>query len=363
MTTGYAILGAGIFATSAYLPALDGISGSELKAVYSRSKKTSETFVASPLVKSSPAVYHDEDGGQGGIDALLARSDISAVLVVLPIPLQPSIVLKALASGKHVISEKPIAKDVATARATIKEYEEKYKPKGLIWRVAENFEAEPAYRAARDWVQEGKIGDVTGFRLALYGHVTKDGKYYKTPWRTIPEYQGGFLLDGGVHQTAALRTIIPAITHVSSYATLKKDYLLPHDTITVIGRGSSNANTQFYGTLDMSFGFPTKSNPGNGLAILGSKGWIDVKFNAGVFSVVLRVVTKETEDGAYEESEETFEYKEEGVAVELKSFLGAVNGQDDGLGLGGPAGALRDVAFIQAALTSNGSEIELDTLE
>lgn len=182
--------------TPAYLPALDGISGPELKAVYSRSKKTSETFVTSPLVKSSPAVYHDEEGGQGGIDALLARSDITAVLLVLPIPLQPTIVLKALAAGKHVLSEKPIAKDVATARATIKEYEEKYKPKGLVWRVAENFEAEPSYRAVRGWVQEGKIGDVTGFRCALYGHVTKDGKYYKTPWRTIPEVSNSLIQQG-----------------------------------------------------------------------------------------------------------------------------------------------------------------------
>lgn len=139
--------------------------------------------------------------------------------------------------------------------------------------------------------------------------------------------------------------------------------MLPHDTITVIGRGASNANAQFYGTLDMSFGFPTKSSPGSGLAILGSKGWVDLKFNGGLYSVVLRVVTKETDEGEYEESEETFEYKEEGVAVELKSFFGAVNGQDDGLGLGEPAGALKDVAFIQAALTSNGSEIELDALK
>ena len=34
-------------------------------------------------------------------------------------------------------SEKPIAKDIETAKALIKIYREKYAPKGLIWRVAE----------------------------------------------------------------------------------------------------------------------------------------------------------------------------------------------------------------------------------
>jgi hypothetical protein len=36
------------------------------------------------------------------------------------------------------MSEKPVGKDVKTARETIEEYEKTYLPKGLIWRVAES---------------------------------------------------------------------------------------------------------------------------------------------------------------------------------------------------------------------------------
>lgn len=58
-----------------------------------------------------------------GLDELLARQDISAVIIVLPLTHQPDIVLKALKAGKHVLSEKPVAKDVESALNLIKTYE------------------------------------------------------------------------------------------------------------------------------------------------------------------------------------------------------------------------------------------------
>lgn len=201
----------------AHLPAIAalGSSLSSLKAVYSRSigsasqlaKDAQETL----KLTEAPGVYHDGDD-KANLDALLARSDIQAVVVVLPITLQPSIVLKALAAGKHVLSEKPVAPDVSGGLALIKEYNDTYKPKGLIWRVAENWEVEPGYHAAAKVIKSGKIGKLTSFNVRTVGHVPKDSKWYKTPWRTVPDvssvfpvlratllthsvqYQGGFLV-------------------------------------------------------------------------------------------------------------------------------------------------------------------------
>ena len=39
--------------------------------------------------------------------------------------------------GRSFDSEKPIAEDVATANQLIKTYNDKYKHKGILWRVAE----------------------------------------------------------------------------------------------------------------------------------------------------------------------------------------------------------------------------------
>lgn len=133
-----------------------------------------------------PDIYHDANP-TGNLAALLARTDISAVLVVLPITTQPVVVLQALAAGKHVLSEKPVAPDVAGGLALINEYETKYKPKDLIWRVAENFEYEPEYQVAAKAVRDGKIGKVVSYNARVVNYIDKESKWYKSSWRTIPD--------------------------------------------------------------------------------------------------------------------------------------------------------------------------------
>ncbi|KAJ7811918.1 hypothetical protein B0H14DRAFT_2858646 [Mycena olivaceomarginata] len=270
---GIAILGAGIFAKEAHLPALLalGSAAPPLHAVYSRSEKTSHEFAdaATAAGLPTPAIYHDGDPAND-LDALLARSDITTVIVVLPITLQPSIIRKALAAGKHVLSEKPVAPDVAGGISLINEYNEKYR-KNL------NFEAEPGFRSVGELIASGKIGKIAFFKATVMNYIDVDNKYYKTPWRTVPDYQGGFLLDGGVHTVAALRTMLPEpLTHLSSFASLNHDHLKPHDTIhdAVVKAGS-----HFHGIVELSFAGPTKSTPSSDLFVItGSEGWITVNF-------------------------------------------------------------------------------------
>jgi predicted dehydrogenase len=159
-------------------------SAPQLVAVYSRSENSATDFAnvsASSLkLASPPAVYHDGDASRN-LDALLARSDVKSVIVVLPIRLQPSIILKAFAAGKHVISEKPVAPDVASGLDLIATYLKDYKPKGIIWRVAENFEAEPGFRAAGKAIKSGKIGNqVFSFDARVINYVDKTSKWFAT---------------------------------------------------------------------------------------------------------------------------------------------------------------------------------------
>ncbi|KAG6840904.1 hypothetical protein C0991_003365 [Blastosporella zonata] len=362
MSSGIAILGAGIFAKEAHLPALValGASAPPLRAVYSRSAKSAQDFadaaVQSLGLSSPPTVYHDSDSPSSDLDALLARSDISAVIIVLPITLQPSIILKALAAGKHVISEKPVAPDVKQGLELIKQYNELYKPKGLIWRVAENFEAEPGFRAAAAAIADGKIGKVIFFRTVVYNHIDKSSKWYNTPWRTVPDYQGGFLLDGGVHTVAALRTMLPSrLTHLSGFASLNRDFLAPHDTINVAVR----AGTDFHGTAELTFASPTKSRPNaDGFVITGTQGWLSVNNVEGGYRVTIKSVVKSEDGSAEDEKEEVIEKEGQGVKGELEAFFAVIEGKQ-GLAIGDPLEALRDVAFIQASLNSNGSLVDL----
>lgn len=176
----------------AHLPAIAslGHAAPVLKAVYSRSQKSAQALAleaATTLkLESPPTVYFDGDSTTD-LDALLKRTDVAAVIVVLPITHQPSVVVKALAAGKHVLSEKPVAPDVAAGVKLITTFNSQFKPKGLVWRVAENFEAEPGYRAAGKAIRDGKIGKVIFFDTRVVNYIDKTSKWYNTPWRTVPD--------------------------------------------------------------------------------------------------------------------------------------------------------------------------------
>ncbi|KAH7883142.1 hypothetical protein F5I97DRAFT_181984 [Phlebopus sp. FC_14] len=372
LNSGVAILGSGIFAKEAHLPALESIGplAPKLKAVYSRSEKSAHDLAdeAAAKLRTIPDIYHDGSPAVN-LDALLARSDISTVIIVLPITLQPSIVLKALEAGKHVISEKPIAPDVASGVKLITAYEKDYKPKGLIWRVAENWEVEPGYVAAGHAIRAGKIGKVVFFNMRIINYMNQDSKWYKTPWRTVPDYQGGFLLDGGVHSAAALRVMLPSrMTHLSGFASLNVEWLAPHDTINTIIKLADGS----HGIFELSFAAPNTSRTvGNGATITGTDGYLTVgqarvrdPITGGdktIFRITIKSVTKGEDGKPGSEKEEVIDEPSRGVELELASFFAAaLAGNDDGMG--NPRGALQDVAVIEAALNSAGSLIDLEKL-
>ncbi|TDL27834.1 NAD-binding protein [Rickenella mellea] len=363
---GIALLGAGLFAKEAHLPAIAnlGSAAPPLRAVYSRSLKSAQDLASAAestlKLTSPPNIYHDGDPS-ANLDTLLARSDVGVVIVILPITTQPDVILKSLAAGKHVLSEKPVAKNVKSGIYLIKEYEEKYKPKGLIWRVAENFEAEPGYRAAGQAIRDGKIGKVMFFRLQGINNLDQDSKWYKTPWRTVPDYQGGFLLDGGVHSAALLRVVLPSpVTHISSFASLNKDYLAPLDTINAVVKAEDGS----HGIFELSFAAPTssRSSSGNGFFVTGTDGWLEVanaKIKDGVngIRITIHIVTKDKNGKILDEKVELIEEESKGVEAEISHFLEIIKGNDGGLG--DPWGALKDVAFIQACLDSQGQLVDL----
>lgn len=51
-----------------------------------------------------------------------------------------------------------------------------------------------------------------------------------TSWRTVPEYQGGFLLDGGVHFAAGIAAMLGPVSSVTGSSSLHWKHLAPTDT-------------------------------------------------------------------------------------------------------------------------------------
>jgi len=195
-------------------------------------------------------------------------------------------------------------------------------------------------------------------------NMNKDSKWYKRPWRTVPDYQGGFLLDGGVHNLAALRVVLPApLTQLSAFASLNKDYLKPYDTIHSIAK----AGDSFHGIVEITFALPTNSAPaGDLISVTGTEGWLSVNEvnKPGTKGIIIRTVIKsvvKVKGKPDEEKEEVIEEAQNGIVAEFASFFDAIQGKDK-LGLGNPLSALSDVAFVEAALNSNGKAVDLTKL-
>jgi len=256
MSIGIAIIGGGIFAREEHLPAVRASSHLTLKAIYSRSLKSAQSLGT----ESSVDLYsEDSDQGKGkGYGAVLGRSDVHAVIIALPILTQPEYIKKAILAGKHVLSEKPIAKDLETAKELIEWYGKNNTIDGkqIRWSVAENFRYMESLRKGQE--ERAKLGKIVEFSLKRHTLV-RGGKYFETAWRKVPDYQGGFLLDGGVHDVAGLRLVLSGdpVAKLSAFTRQNQPHLPPVDTIDATLKLKSGAT----GTLSQSFGttFPNNS--------------------------------------------------------------------------------------------------------
>jgi len=90
------------------------------------------------------------------LDAVLADDRVSAVVVATPAASHAPLARRALAAGKHVFVEKPLA--LSTADAV--ELSTTADDKGLVLMVGHTFEFNPAVRAMKEYVDNGEIGEV-----------------------------------------------------------------------------------------------------------------------------------------------------------------------------------------------------------
>jgi predicted dehydrogenase len=305
-----------------------------LKALYSRSLKSAQETASQIENAPSPDLYSADSDGKKYAD-LLQRDDIQALIIALPIVSQPAYIEAALTAGKHVLAEKPIAKDIATAQALIAFYNNLPSPASgapkPIFAIAENFRFIPRFAYAAE--QAHALGRITHFSVKVMGLMKDENKYYKTSWRTKPDYQGGFLLDGGVHHAAATRLFLRgqgnAAVSVRAFTNLTCAHLPPIDTVTAIVKTESGATGTYYhsaGSLMDSFEWEVACERGS------------VKSVGDVVTVV--------KDGAVK-VEKTFE-KTSGVREEVDAWAGSIReGKGVVVPLQSPEEALGDLEFLE----------------
>jgi predicted dehydrogenase len=134
-------------------------------------------------------------GSSAGCDwrSAVTHPDVDTVIVATTNDSLAPITLAAVKAGKHVLVEKPAARNARELEPVV----EAAARSGVRVKVGFNLRYHPALRKAKEIVDSGALGPLMFIR-GRYGHGGRVG--YDREWRAVPEIAGGGeLLDQGIH--------------------------------------------------------------------------------------------------------------------------------------------------------------------
>ncbi|MCU1531514.1 MAG: oxidoreductase domain protein [Arthrobacter sp.] len=120
--------------------------------------------------------------------SVIARDDIQIVDICAPGFLHAEIAIAALAAGKHVLVEKPLANTLAEAEA-MAAAAKSARSKGVKSMIGFNYRRVPALALARELIAEGRLGTVRHVRAAYLQDWLVDPESPMT-WRLKKETAG-----------------------------------------------------------------------------------------------------------------------------------------------------------------------------
>lgn len=183
----WGILGAAKFALQHMGRAIHAAEGADLAAL-----ATSSPEKAAPFQAFAPNIQVHES-----YEALLADPSIDAVYIPLPNHLHVEWTLKAIAAGKHVLTEKPIALQASEIDGLIAARDKA----GVLATEAYMIVHHPQWQRAKSLYEQGAIGRLRHVEgLFAYDNSSDAGNI-----RNRPETGGGGIPDIGVYTYGATR--------------------------------------------------------------------------------------------------------------------------------------------------------------
>jgi len=141
--------------------------------------------------------------------ALVNDPEVDIVAITTPNALHKPMSLAAIDAGKHVYCEKPLATSVADA----KEMVEAAEAAGVVTLVGFNYLKNPIISLAKEIIDSGEIGAITGFRgIHAEDFMANPASPYS--WRCDPAHAGGALADIGSHIISMARYLAGGVEAV-----------------------------------------------------------------------------------------------------------------------------------------------------
>jgi predicted dehydrogenase len=250
----WGVLGVAKIGVEKVIPAMQQGEVSEIAAIASRDLSKAR---AAANTLGIPRAF-------GSYEEMLADSEIEAIYNPLPNELHVPWSLRALAAGKHVLCEKPIALDADEARPLI----DARNRSGKL--VAEAFMVRfhPQWRRARELARDGTIGGLRAIQTFFsYRLLDPDNVRNRPPG-------GGGLYDIGCYAILTARYIFAA-EPTRVVATIDRDPNFQTDRL-------ASAILEFSGGRHLTFTVGTQLSAHQRVTIVGDAGRIEVliPFNA-----------------------------------------------------------------------------------
>ena len=250
----WGVLGVAKIAVEMVIPAMQQGEASEIIGLASRNLGTARTAADKLGIARAFGSYED----------LLADAEIEAIYNPLPNELHVPWTLRALAAGKHVLCEKPIALDAEEARLLIDARDRSGKL------VAEAFMVRyhPQWRRAKELAQAGTVGEPRAIQTFFSYRLLDPANVRNRP------PGGGGLYDIGCYAILTARYIFSAEpTRVA--ATIDWDPKFKTDRL-------AGALLEFPGGRCVTFTVATQLSAHQRVTIVGDQGRIEVMipFNA-----------------------------------------------------------------------------------
>ena len=262
----FAVLGTGGIANQ-FAHAVSLVENAVIVAAASRS--SAERAAAFAEKHSIPNSY-------GSYEEMLANDEVDAVYIATTHNFHKENIIQCLNAGKHILCEKPMVLTEADARECF----DLAREKNLFLMEAMWTRCLPALRKAREWIEEGRIGEIRSANSVIGFNAGNNcaGRILN------PDLAGGAIYDIGVYSIEIVSALIGEPVENIAFSCRRHK---------VTGVDESVSLILSYPSADACIQCMVNANPKEYTIINGSKGFIEIPASHSVREVRLHKENRE----------------------------------------------------------------------
>lgn len=204
--------------------------------------------------------------GHDSLTKMLESTTADCVILTTPSGVHPAQAIEVARSGRHVMTEKPMATRWADGRAMVKACDEA----GVYLFVVKQNRRNATLQLLKQAIEQGRFGRI--YTVALNVFWTRPQSYYDAgKWRGTWEFDGGAFMNQASHYIDLLNWLIGPVESVMSYTGTLARNIQAEDTGVAAIRWRNGA----MGTLNVTMLTYPKNLEGS-ITILGEKGTVRV---------------------------------------------------------------------------------------